>query len=185
MTRFFTLVALALICSLPAMAQTAFTPGYVITTKGDTLRGEIKYNPKKSFPQYRKVTLKISETEIKTFKADKLKKYVMGDTEYLSWFLEEEQVFIKCLSTGAIALYEAQFEFINSKNETEVETQYYIQKNGSSDMEKLKSAKFRKQVAEYVSDHAELVKDLEEKKYDLQNVPEVVNTYNEWVKQKS
>lgn len=185
MTKFFTLVVLALVCSLSAMAQSAFIPGYVVTTKGDTLKGEIKYNPKKPFLQFRKVSIKISETEMKTLKADKVKKYMMGDTTYISWFLEEEQVFIKCLSTGAITLYEAQFEFINSKNETEIESQFFIQKNGSAEMEKLKSAKFRKQVAEYVSDNAELVKELEEKKYEFENLPDVVNTYNEWVKQKS
>lgn len=183
MNRILILSALSVI-SLSAMSQTEFTPGYVITTKGDTIKGEIKHNPKKEFDLFSKVTVKIAENQNKTLKADKVKMYAFGENQFISSTVDGEPAFMKLLTKGAITLYEWQYEWVNAKNETEYRTEYYMQKEGEAEPVRIKSGKFRKQVAEMISDNQELVKELEDKKYDYDNLSEVVESYNKWVKQK-
>lgn len=185
MKKLITLCALIATGSFCAMAQATFTPGYVITTKGDTIKGEIKHNPKKQHDLFTKVTVKLAENQNKTLKADKVKMFAFGTSTFISTMIDGEPAFLKILSTGAITLYEWQYEWLNAKNETEYKTEYYLQKDGEAEPTRIKSGRFRKQVAEMIGDNEELVKDLEEKKYEYENLSEVVDHYNKWVKQKS
>jgi hypothetical protein len=184
MTRILTLASFLLISSF-ASGQVTFTPGYVVLNTGDTIKGEIKHNPKKQFDLFSKVMVKIDEQQRKSYKADKVKSYTFGETTFIAKNMDGEMVFMKRISEGAIDLYEFQYEWINAKNETEIRSEYYLEKEGSAEPVRIKSGRFRKQIAEMMADHQELVKDLEEKKYDVENLAEVVESYNKWAKTKS
>jgi hypothetical protein len=184
MTRIFTLVALVFMAGLTAVAQTTFTKGYVVMASGDTIRGEIKHNPKKEFAQFSKVTIKLSETETKTLKAEKVKLYSYGATTFISRLVDGEQVFMKRISEGAIDLYEWQYEAYRG-NEVVIRSDFYLEKEGEAEPVRVKEGKFTKQVAEIMSDNEDIVKELEEKKYNYENISEVVDNYNQWAKQKS
>lgn len=171
--------------SFPAIAQSVFIPGYVITSKGDTIKGEIRHNPKKEHDLFSKVTVKIAENQNKTLKADKVKMFSFGSNTFISTMVDGEPVFLRILSKGAITLYEWQYEWVNSKNETEYKTEYYMQKQGEAEPTRIRAGRFRKQVAEMISDNEALVKELEEKKYEYENLAEVIESYNKWAKQKS
>jgi hypothetical protein len=185
MKKLFTLCALAAVISFNAAGQSVFTPGYVITVKGDTIKGDIKHNPKKEFDLFTKVTVKIAENQNKTLKADKVKMFSFAGNTFISTMVDGEPAFLRILSTGAITLYEWQYEWINTKNETEYKTEYYMQKQGEAEPTRIKAGRFRKQVAEMISDNEDLVKELEEKKIEYNNLAEVIENYNKWAKQKS
>lgn len=184
MIRILTLASFALLANYAA-AQVTFTPGYVVLNTGDTIKGEIKNNPKKQFDLFSKVLVKLDEERRKTYKADKVKSYTFEDNTFIAKKMDGEMVFMKRISEGAIDLYEFQYEWINAKNETEIRSEYYVEKEGTEEPVRIKSGRFRKQIAEIMSDNEEIVKELEDNKYDVENLAEVVENYNKWAKGKS
>jgi hypothetical protein len=62
-------------------------------------------------------------------------------------------------------------------NDIKVKSDYYMEKQ-SGEFVKIKSGKFKKQVVEAMSDNEEIVKALEEKKYEYENIVELFNAYN-------
>ena len=164
-----------------AGAQLLWKKGYVLLASGDTVKGEIKVNPKKEFDFYSKVMVKKSEDEKKTFNPTKAKEFCFDETRFVSRQVDGENSFVKCLSLGAINLYEYQYEMQNG-NSIVYRSEYYIEKSNAAGMVRVKSGHFRKIVDEYMSDNADLVKDVKDKKYEFEQLTEVVQTYNSWAK---
>lgn len=163
-------------------AQAKYYPGYVIMLKGDTLKGEIKKNPKKEFDNFVKAAYRKSEGgEIKTFNPTKITEYCVDGFKYVSRNIDGEQVFIKLISSGAVNLYEAQLE-VYQMNDIKIKSDYFMERSGEAGPIKIKSGKFRKQVQEVMSDNEDIVKGLEDKTYDFDNIVEVFNTYNKSAK---
>ena len=162
-------------------AQLLWKKGYVLLNTGDTVKGEIKVNPKKEFDFYSKVMVKRSEDEKKTFNPAKAKEFSFEDTRFVSRQVEGENSFVKCLSMGAVNLFEHQYEW-QSGNEIVYRSEYFIEKPNSKEMVRVKSGHFKKIVEEFMGDNAELLKDVKDKKYDFEQLSEVVQTYNAWAK---
>lgn len=170
-------LALFLSITKNTQAQTKFYRGYVILLNGDTVKGEIKKNTKKEFDNFTRASFRKSEgNELKTYRADKIKEYVVDGTTFVSRNIDGEQVFVKRLSAGTVNLYEAQVEVLQM-NEVKVKSDYYMEK-AAGEFVKIKSGKFKKQIVDVMGDNVEIVKGLEEKKYDYDNILEVFNTYN-------
>jgi hypothetical protein len=160
-----------------ASAQIKYYKGYVLLLNGDTLKGEIKKNLKKEFDNYNRAAFRKAEgSEIKTFRADKIKEYCVDGVTFVSRNVDGEQVFVKRLSKGNVNLYEAQIEVLQM-NELKVKSDYYMEKE-AGEFVKIKSGKFKKQITDAMGDNEDIVKGLEEKKYDYDNIVELFNTYN-------
>lgn len=161
-----------------ANAQASYYKGYVVLLTGDTLKGEIKMNAKRELDNFTKATYRKSEgSEIKTFNPKKIKEYNVNGVTFVSRNLEDEQVFLKQLSGGLVNLYEEQVE-VYQMNEIKVKSDYYMEKAGEAGPIKIKSGKFKKQVEEVMADNSDIVRGLEDKTYDFDNIVEVFNSYN-------
>ena len=170
-------VAAVIAFSTSASAQVKYFPGYVIMLNGDTLKGEIKENPKREFDNYTKASYRKKEgSEIKSYNPSKIREYCVDGVTFVSRNIDGDQVFVKRLSKGAVNLYEAQVE-VMQMNEIKVKSDYYMEKSGG-EFVKVKSSKFKKQMSDAMSDNQEIVKALEDKKYDYENIVEVVDAYN-------
>ncbi|MFL5765878.1 MAG: hypothetical protein ACJ77K_18175 [Bacteroidia bacterium] len=170
-------VAILTAFSFRANAQAKYFPGYVIMLNGDTLKGEIKKNPKKEFDNFAKAAYRKKDGgEIKTFNATKIKEYCVDGITFVSRNVDGEQVFVKRVSKGAVNLYESQIEVLQM-NDIKVKSDYYMEK-GAGEFVKIKSGKFKKQISEVMSDNEEIVKAVEEKKYEYDNIVELFNAYN-------
>lgn len=170
-------VAAVLCFSNNAVAQVKFYKGYVLLLNGDTLKGELKRNLKKEYDNFAKATFRKSEgAETKSYRADKIKEYCVDGIVFVSRNVDGEQVFVKRLSKGAVNLYESQIEVLQM-NELKVKSDYYMEKE-AGEFVKIKSGKFKKQMTDVMGDNEEIVKGLEEKKYDYDNIVEVFNAYN-------
>ena len=158
--------------------------GYVITNAGDTVKGTVRVNDKKEFELYRKVTLKLSETEKKMYNPAKIKEYVVDGQRFVVRKIDEENVFVKVISEGAVNLYQHQFEYYHGE-EVRYDTEFYVEKDKKSS--KIKGNKFKKLVAEIMADNAELVKKVQESesKYEGDAIVEVVNEYNTWYREQN
>lgn len=153
--------------------------GYVITLKDDTLRGEIKLNPKKELEVFEKVTLIISATEKKTFKPEKIKAYKTDSAYFVSKKFEDGMMFFKVLSAGKLNLYEYQYYWEKPNKDVVIKSEYYMEKSGEEKTTKIKQgSKYKKQLAEAMADNTELVKTFDEKEFDAEDMIEIFNQYN-------
>ncbi len=175
-------VAAIMVFNSSSLAQVKYYKGYVLLLNGDTLKGEIKKNLKHEFDNFTKAAYRKSDGgEIKTFSPAKIKEYSVDGVTFVSRNVEGEQVFIKRISAGAVNLYEAQIE-VYQMNDLKIKSDYYMEKLGETGPIKIRSGKFKKQVQEVMSDNETIVKGLEDKTYDYENIVEVFNTYNKSAK---
>ena len=160
-----------------ANAQAKYFSGYVILLNGDTLKGEVKKNPKREFDNFAKAAYRKKDGgEIKTFNPTKIKEYNVDGVTFVSRNVNGEQVFVKRLSKGVVNLYESQIEVLQM-NDFKVKSDYYMEK-GAGEFVKIKSGKFKKQVEEVMADNEEILKALADKKYEYDNIVELFNAYN-------
>ncbi|HLG03096.1 MAG TPA: hypothetical protein VI731_05835 [Bacteroidia bacterium] len=182
MKNAFVILLLIGACSFtPVHAELIWKPGYVILNSGDSVKGEIKINTKKELPLFQKVYYRDGKVS-KTYKPEQVKEYGFETTKFFSRKVDGEFQFMKALTLGALNFYEWQYE-IQKPSGIVLEKEYYIEKNdGASKIERVKSGKFKKIVADLMADHTELVQRVqsEDKKYDAAEMQKVVEEYNEW-----
>ncbi len=153
--------------------------GYVITLKDDTLRGDIKLNPKKELEVFEKVIINLSATEKKTFKPDKIKGYRTDSATFVSKKLDDAMSFFKVLSTGKLNLYVYQYYWEKPNKDVVTKSEYYMEKQGEDKTIKIKTgSKYKKQLSEAMADNEELVKNLEDRELSEEEMIEIFNQYN-------
>lgn len=163
-------------------AQISFVKGYIVNDKGDTLKGEVKVNPKKEQDNYNKVFFKDASGVQKNYKANKVKAYGFNNRNFVAMTLDEEPKFYEKLTDGAIILYKVAFEVTNM-NETSFDFDYFLYKEGDKKLTDVKLGKFKKQLQEWMSGSAEFASDYkDEKKFNEPLAIEIITKYNEWKK---
>jgi hypothetical protein len=159
-------------------AQQTYVKGYLVTDKGDTLKGEIKLNPKKEHEAYSKVFFKDQTGVQKGYKPGKTKAYGYDNTHYIAMDSEEEQKFFQVMASGAINLYKLGYEGMRM-NEITHEVEDYIAKDDK--MELVKESKFKKQISDWMKDNPEFINTYEDtKKFDADKAVEIIKQYNSW-----
>lgn len=166
-----------------ASGQGNFVKGYIITMKGDTLRGEVKINPKKEFDSYNKAVFKDASGVQKNYKPDKVKGYGFEGKDFVSSTYMDDHSFFKVLSKGRIMLLEVMYE-VMKMNEIYYKNEYYFATEEEKEFVKLKENKVKKQLGEYMKDNTDILENLGDEKFDIEKVTEVVNQYNSWAKTK-
>ena len=158
-------------------AQSTFEKGYIITLNGDTLQGQIKYNPKNELPLFDVVSFQTNPSDKKSYHANKIKEFSFDGNVYVARMIEDKAVFVKRLSAGAINLYEYRAEEFFMNN-VRVNTNYYMEKIGNIELVHIKESKFKKQIIEIMADDESVIKDLHEKKYEYANIVDLFEQYN-------
>lgn len=144
------------------IAQLNFYQGYIISNEGDTLKGEIKVNPKKELPLFAKVMFRDQQGVSKTYKPDKVKGFAYYNTEKKRWhqfisIIDDEPKFYKICIQHPVVIYEYQFEDMQM-GEFFTSKQYFIKEK--NEFVRLKSKKIKKQLANYI-DKEEVLNELE------------------------
>ena len=174
-----TLAALLIsLVTFSSNAQIAFVKGYIVNEKGDTVRGEVKINPKKEQGNYDKVFFKDDSGTQKNYKPNKVMAYGFDKQHYITMDYEGEPKFYKALVRGEISLYKMMFEVTNM-NATSFDGEYYITRKDDKKMTAVKEGKFKKQLQEMMSGAAGYANDYEgDKKLNEEKAVEVINNYN-------
>jgi len=177
------IVLLSLIVTNILNGQVTFLKGYMIPVKGDTLKGEIKVNPKKEQDNHNKVFFKDASSGVqKNYKPEKVKGYGFENNHYVAIKYDDETKFYKRICDGDILFYKVAFE-INSAKETTYDFDYFLYKAGDKKLTNVKQNKFKKQLQEWMVGQADLANDFkDEKNFNEQSAAEVINKYNEWKK---
>jgi hypothetical protein len=163
-------------------SQIKFVPGYLISDKGDTLKGEVKVNPKKEQDLYLKVMFKDPSGAQKNWKPAKIKGYGFENRHFISVKNNDEDMFFECLAVGYITLYRAAFEVV-VMNESKFDFEYYVFKEGDKKYTEVKENKFKKQMLDWMKDNTEFINDFkDEKKFNAEAAIESINQFNAWKK---
>lgn len=168
--------------SFHASAQkVTFEKGYLVNEKGDTIRGEIKFNPKKEQDCYSKLVFKDENGVLKNYKPGKASAYGFSDQHFVTRDFEGEPRFLKVLVTGEINLYKMMFEEI-SMNQPVVGGEYFISRHADEKkMTFVKEGKFKKQMTDWMKDNAEFINNYQdEKEFKEANAVDVIKQYNAW-----
>jgi len=160
-------------------SQIAFVKGYIVNEKGDTLKGEVKINPKKEQDNYSKVFFKEESGTQKNYKPNKVKAYGFENQNYVSMDYEGELKFYKALVRGEISMYKMMFEIVNM-NATSYDGEYYITRQGDKKMTLVKEGKFKKQLQDMMSGASGYANEYEgDKKINEESAISAIKKYNE------
>jgi hypothetical protein len=160
--------------------QATFSKGYLVTLKGDTLRGEAKVNPKKEHDNYYKIVFRDANGQQKTYKPEKTSAYGFNDEHYESITEDDEALFYKVLARGTITLYKFMYEGLRMNKPIWV-PEYYLRVPDEKKLVLVKENKFKKQISDWIDDNPELLNSFEDNKdFDPGKAAELINNYNAW-----
>ena len=174
-------VLFAFLCAFKSIGQPTFTTGYIVNDKGDTIKGEVRVNPKKKLEAYEKVFFKDPSGAQKNHKPDKIKAYGYGDQHFRTLDFGGEPVFYKVVSAGHINFLMMEFESERAAKDAPYEAGYYLLTPESKYPIPVKEGKFRKQISEYMADNTKIAEEYPDvKKFDPEKAKEVITNYNVW-----
>jgi hypothetical protein len=165
-----TTIISCLLISASCFSQSKKTPdvfetAYVVTLKGDTLRGQLKMPKLNKHEIYQKISFRDKANKVKMFLPDKIKGYSFGGYFYKSAFFENKPAFFKVLSDGTASLYLICFEL--NENGEKVEIHDFCVKTEEKGEEKLtllEQKGLKKQLKDIFKSNKPLVQKIGEQK---------------------
>jgi hypothetical protein len=170
-------ILLTLIATLQFNAQIIFEKGYVVNSKGDTLKGEVKLNIADTTEYYDKAVFR-DEKGQKNFFPEKTRAYGVGNRHFVSIKVHGEAAFYEVLTRGHISFYKRLLEAIKM-NELATELEYYIAV-GDKKPYVLGPEKFRRQLVLAMEDNDSFATGYQGKEFDQSRVAETIAAYNDW-----
>lgn len=172
-----TFLCISILC---ISAQTkGYEPGFVVTVKGDTIRGEIKHKSGEEIKE--RVLIKLSEEEKETVKTEDISLLIAGNETYVRMLVGKESLLLLEMSAGALELYEHQELYLQNGQDA-IRYTMYLRRAGETEFTVIKPGGWKKQVAEFISDYTELADELN--KHSLEELPSVITAYNQWKEDK-
>ena len=182
MKKLYFIASLFLSCNF-LISQVTFVKGYMLNPNGDTVKGEVRINPKRLSENFTKLYFKDNNGVQKNHKPDKVKGYGYEGKNFIASKFGDEICCFKVLSSGKVMLYEMVFEEYNVST-TYFKSEFYFSQGGDKEFTRLKQGKFKKQLSDVMKDNTEFIQNAteDEKKFEIEKVTEIVNQYNSWAK---
>lgn len=155
---------------------------FVVTTKGDTIYGHLKYQNSDG-DMHNVIKVKVNDTAKYTFTAKEVKYFEEGINEYYSFIPhgQKEYFFMRLWATGNhMELFEWEVPMSISKKKNLIEYRPFLRIKGESDFIELGNKTWKKQLADLVKDHKELAEDVLRGLYPMDEMNHIIDKYNEW-----
>jgi hypothetical protein len=171
----------------PAKMAALFSPGYYVSTKGDTVRGEVQSNHETEVLFYQKLFFKAKGAAKPAEISDKKAKgYGYNDNHFmLVPFDEQTNVFIKYLVKGRLNFFEYKYTEIEAGKEV-TRSIFYIQDTKADEenkslreLTKVSQNFYKKDLKPFMKDQPMMWSDFDKFKFDL---PQIVNSLKEYNK---
>lgn len=158
---------------------------FVVTTKGDTIYGHLKYQTSDG-ELHNKVTVKVNDSLKITFQAKELTYFEEGLNEYYSFVPkgQKESFFMRVWTIGYFELFEWEVPYSMSTT-TLIEYRPLLRKKGDKEFIDLDHKKWKNQLAELFKDYPELGKDIIKGRYAMDEMNHIVDRYNEWIEEQN
>jgi hypothetical protein len=172
-------LAFMMVSALGAFAQRR-SDHFVVTVKGDTIYGQLKYQTNEG-ELHNKVVVKVHDTLKLTFQAEELLYFEEGLNEYYSFVPEgqKESFFMRVWAIGYYELFEWEVPSTISKSVL-IEYRPLLRKKGDAEFIKLDNKYWKKQLSALFADYKELSIDIKKGRYPMEEMNHIIDRYNEW-----
>jgi hypothetical protein len=187
MKNLITLVALLLTGTM-AFAQGTkgqeFTEGWVVTKKGDTLRGKICYENTKSGERYEKVFFideKDATNAKKRWGNEKITSFGTNGKifEYVTLEADIPALIMERVVSGDLTLYRCWFKTEESTpQKMTYEVGMFLKKKENTEFYEVMDKKFQKEMAAFFKGDEDIVKMIKDNNYTAKDLDKIVMAYN-------
>ena len=167
-------------CCASVFAQINFLDGYIISNKGDTIYGKIKYMTP-ALRSSKVIFMKSGDSEKLTYKPFQIKGYYVAETIYDSKIYDIDLslpygygAFMERRNNGIVKLY----YYWNTDKERGF-TQTFIENDGDYLLE-VDYVGFKQQMTRYFEDFPKLQSKIKQGTYKKKDLEQIVMEYNEW-----
>jgi hypothetical protein len=186
-------------------SQEGYEPGYIITNKGDTLRGKIKDRKYTTGPANSdKISFIDSSGKASNKAPDEIKLYCKKGTDFFRTLpigLESKLKFAEILEYGDVILFgyvsnslvsttsdllsKSEDKNKDGKPDADKNIEYFLQKRKDpNSLMKVRPKKFQETTTFYFQNDSDLVKKIEDKNFKYEDIRLVVRTHNELAEKK-
>lgn len=158
-----------------------FEEAYIITLKGDTVRGFIKLpKSKKTSELYQKISFKDKTNKVRLYAPDKINGYGYKNYYYISAFHDNKPCYFKILSKGKASLFEIVFEEMEEGVATEVVEFCVMEEKGDGQFKVLENKGIKKQLKDIFKSNKSLAQKINEQKEITVNSQTLESYFNEF-----
>lgn len=155
---------------------------FVVTIKGDTLRGKVRFfnssGVKYAGSNSKYIQLTPKEGKKISFQVLQVVSFSMNDEHYHTIKIQQTYDFMKVLAPGYLTLYAYQPE-----NQTTWDGRYFVKKDGA--LLDVPNIGFKKKVSRYLADCPDVVTKIESGELERSDLKELVRAYNDCVSLKT
>jgi hypothetical protein len=168
----------------PHMAP-ELVPGYYVTAKNDTVRGEIQVNPENEGDMYKQILFKAPGTaKVVVITTKKAKAYGYGDKHFMLYSADGTDQYMRYLAKGRLNFTEISYNTTVAGTPT-VLSDYYIQdsKADESNIElrqfkKLSQTFYKKELKPYMKDQAMIWSDMDKFTFKPEAIANSIREFN-------
>jgi len=171
----------------PKMAP-VLEPGYYITSKNDTVLGEVQVNPDDETELYRQFNFRPAKGgKVMPVTPAKAKSYGYGNKNFQQITGDEGLIYVEQLAAGRLNFYKYRF---NGKIDglPAIETAYYMQDSRAEgpdavllkDVKKISNKFYKRDLKPYLKDQLMLWTDLDKFIFDENTVTKTINEFNKF-----
>lgn len=167
--------------SLFVFSQTKKTPdvfedAYVITLKGDTIKGQIKMPKAKKVELFQKISFKDKTNKVRLYTPDRINGYGHNNYYFISAYHNNKSCYFKVLSKGKVSLFQTTFEIIEEGIANEVEEFCVMEEKSDGEFKVIDEKGVKKQLKEIFKSNKPLVQKINDQK-EIALKAEVLETY--------
>ena len=161
-----------------------FTDGWVVTKKGDTLRGKVCYENTKTGERFEKIKFidaKDASQQKKTYGSEKLTSFGTKGLVFDFIILDADipPMVMERVVSGDLNLYRCWFKTqLSTPQKMDYVVGMFLRKKESTEMYEVLDKKFQKEMAAYFKGDEDIVKLIKEKNYTVKDIDKIVMAYN-------
>jgi hypothetical protein len=162
-----------------------FTDGWVLTKKGDTLRGKVCYENTKTGERFEKIKFidaKDATQQKKSYGVEKLTSFGTKGLvfEFIVLDVEIPPMIMERVVTGDLNLYRCWFKTqLSTPQKMDYVVGMFLKKKDSTELYEVLDKKFQKEMSAYFKGDEDIVKLIKEKNYTVKDIDKIVIAYNE------
>ena len=154
----------SLIFSQAKKTPDVFESAYVVTLKGDTIKGQVKIPKTKKMELFQKISFKDPANKVRLYTPDKINGYGYGNYYYISAFHNNKSCYFKVLSKGKASLFQTGFEMIDEGIATDIIEFCAMEENSDGQFKVLTANSIKKQLKDIFKSNKPLAQKIGEQK---------------------
>ena len=154
----------SLIFSQAKKTLDVFENAYIVTLKGDTVKGQIKIPKTKKMELFQKISFKDQANKIRLYTPDKINGYGHNNYYYISAFHNNKSCYFKVLSKGKTSLFQTGFEMVDEGVVSEILEFCAMEENSDGQFKVIDAKGIKKQLKDLFKSNKALAQKISEQK---------------------